>query len=113
MTPWSVGSVTAESNLCRSEFSVSCSPDRISKRVFRDPVNAKDLPARHDMRYSQAMDLPENRKDRVPLSPLDTMRESLRDLQLGRWDDVQGFLARIDRQIAEAEQDIEERAAKP
>jgi hypothetical protein len=55
------------------------------------------------------MDQPESRKNRAPLPPLDTMRESLRDLQLGRWDDAHGFLARIDRLIDEAEQEIKER----
>lgn len=49
---------------------------------------------------------------RHPLSPLDTMRESLDDLAKGRLDDLDSFLARINQTIAAVERTKGERTPK-
>jgi hypothetical protein len=59
------------------------------------------------------MDRPETLRERQPLSPLDTMRASLNDLALGRWDDLDGFLARINQEITAAERSKSERTLGP
>jgi hypothetical protein len=59
------------------------------------------------------MDRPDSRHDRRTLSPLDTMRASLKDLDAGQWNDLGGFLDRINQEIEAVEKTKKERTAGP